>query len=77
MPYLAGWHVVEAHGTDRVERVTVATRRGRTREVEVDALLVSHGFTPQLELLLQVGPETRVDDDGSLVVVVDDEQRTK
>jgi thioredoxin reductase len=76
VPYLAGWHLVEAHGPERVERVTVGTRRGRTRDYEVDALLVSHGFTPVLELLLQVGPDTRVDRDGSLVVVVDEEQRT-
>lgn len=76
VPYLAGWHIVAAHGTARVERVTVATRRGKTREFDVDSLLVSHGFTPALELLLQVGPDTRVDSDGSLVVVVDEEQRT-
>ena len=76
VPYLAGYHIASASGTDRVERVTVATRRGRTRTYDVDALLVSHGFTPQLELLLQLEPETRVDDDGSLVVVVDREQRT-
>jgi len=76
VPYLAGWSVVEAHGTDRVDRVTVGTRRGKTRDFEVDALLVSHGFTPQLELLHQVGPETRIDGDGSVVVVVDEEQRT-
>lgn len=76
VPYLAGWQVVAAHGTDRVERVTIATRRGRTRDLDVDALLVSHGFTPQLELLLQAEPETRTDVDGSLVVVVDEEQRT-
>ena len=76
VPYLAGRTIRAAHGADRVERVTFATRRGRTREYDVDALLVSHGFTPQLELLLQVEPETRVDGDGSLVVVVDDRQRT-
>jgi D-hydroxyproline dehydrogenase subunit alpha len=76
VPYLAGHTIRAAHGVDRVERVTFATRRGRTRDYDVDALLVSHGFTPQLELLLQVGPGTRVDDDGSLVVVVDAQQRT-
>jgi NAD(P)H-nitrite reductase large subunit len=76
VPYLAGHTIRAAHGTDRVERVTFATRRGRTREYDVDALLVSHGFTPQLELLLQVDPETRVDGDGSLVVAVDERQRT-
>ena len=76
VPYLAGWGIRSANGTDRVESVTLATRRGRTKEYAVDALLVSHGFTPQLELLLALEPETRVDGDGSVVVVVDDQQRT-
>ena len=76
VPYLAGWSGRAAHGTDRVESVTLGTRRGRTRSYDVDALLVSHGFTPQLELLLGLEPETRVDTDGSLVVVVDAQQRT-
>ena len=76
VPYLAGHTVRAAHGSERVERVVLATRRGRTREYDVDALLVSHGLTPQLELLLQAGAENRVDDDGSLVVVVDSAQGT-
>ena len=76
VPYLAGWGIRAAHGTDRVESVTFATRRGRTKHYDVDALLVSHGFTPQLELLLALEPDTRVDGDGSVVVVVDDQQRT-
>ncbi len=76
VPYLAGWGIRAAHGTDRVDGVTLATRRGRTKSYDVDALLVSHGFTPQLELLLALEPETRVDGDGSVVVIVDDQQRT-
>ncbi len=76
VPYLAGHRIEAAHGTDRVERVTFATRRGRTRGYVIDALLVSDGFTPQLELLLQVEPDTRIDGDGSLVVMVDQQQRT-
>ena len=76
VPYLAGHHVLAARGTDRVEGVTFATRRGRTREYAVDALLVSHGFTPALELLLELEPDTRIDADGSVVVVVDAQQRT-
>ena len=76
VPYLAGWGIRAARGSDRLESVTLATRRGRTRDFDVDALLVSQGFTPALELLLQADPVTRVDDDGSVVVVVDDQQRT-
>jgi len=76
VPYLAGHSVRSADGTDRVERVSFATRRGRIREYDVDALLVSHGFTPQVELLLQLEPVTRVDADGSVVVMVDAQQRT-
>jgi thioredoxin reductase len=76
VPYLAGWGIRAAHGTDRVEGVTLATRRGRTRSFDVDALLVSHGFTPQLELLLALEPDTRIDGDGSVVVMVDHQQRT-
>jgi thioredoxin reductase len=76
VPFHAGYRVVSAEGTDRVERVTLASRRGRRREYDVDALLVSDGFTPQLELLVQAGARTRTDDDGSLVVAVDAGQRT-
>ncbi|HET7899789.1 MAG TPA: FAD-dependent oxidoreductase [Candidatus Nanopelagicales bacterium] len=76
VPVHAGYRVVEARGTDRVDRVVIASNRGRRREYDVDALLVSHGFTPQLELLVTAGAGTRVDSDGSLVAVVDDQQRT-
>lgn len=76
VPYHAGYRVVIASGDGRVEHVEIATRRGRSRRYDVDTLLVSHGFTPQLELLLQAGARSRVDGDGSLVVEVDVEQRT-
>ena len=76
VPFHAGYRIVEATGAGRVERAAIASRRGRRREYDVDALLVSHGFTPQLELLVAAGAATRVDGDGSLVVEVDSEQRT-
>jgi D-hydroxyproline dehydrogenase subunit alpha len=81
IPYRTGHAVIEAHGGDRVERVTVA-RLGRDGSpiseyhLECDALAVGHGFTPQLELPLQLGCATRVDADGSLVAAVDAAQRT-
>ena len=76
VPFHAGYRVVAAEGLDRVEHVTIESRRRRRRDYDVDALLVSDGFTPQLELLVQAGAQTRVDDDGSLVVAVDVGQRT-
>jgi D-hydroxyproline dehydrogenase subunit alpha len=81
IPYRTGHAVIEAHGNDRVEAVTVA-RLDRTwspvseHVVECDAVAVGHGFTPQLEIPLQLGCDTRVDVDGSLVAVVDAAQRT-
>jgi D-hydroxyproline dehydrogenase subunit alpha len=44
--------------------------------VPVDVVATGWGFTPQLELPLAAGCQTRVDEDGSLVVVVDDDQFT-
>ncbi|TDB85947.1 FAD/NAD(P)-binding oxidoreductase, partial [Micromonospora fluostatini] len=41
-----------------------------------DVLAVGWGFTPQLELALQLGCATRVDVDRSLVLAVDDDQAT-
>jgi thioredoxin reductase len=81
IPYRTGHVVVEARGERAVEAVTVA-RLDRTgspvgeRLIECDLLAVGYGFTPQLEIPLQLGCETRVDVDGSLVAVVDAAQRT-
>ena len=62
IPYRLGRMVVAAHGTDRVEAVTVASVAadwapitGTGRTVEVDAVCVSHGFTPRLELAIAAG----------------------
>ena len=75
IPYRLGRAIVSAHGTDRVDSVTVAAVRadwspifGTEETVEVDAVCVSHGFTPRLELAIAAGcvltPErfVRVDD---------------
>lgn len=48
----------------------------RATRVPVDVVATGWGFTPQLELPLAAGCRTRVDEDGSLVVVVDDDQFT-
>jgi thioredoxin reductase len=75
--------VVRAIGADRLEAVEIARldRRGRlaarpTQIVACDVLALGWGFTPQLELHLQAGCATTVGVDGSLVVEVDDDQRT-
>jgi D-hydroxyproline dehydrogenase subunit alpha len=84
IPYRTGHAVVAAHGGERdqgVEAVTVA-RLDRAwlpvseRVLHCDTVAVGYGFTPQLELPLQLGCRTRVDLDGSLVAEVDAAQRT-
>jgi NADPH-dependent 2,4-dienoyl-CoA reductase/sulfur reductase-like enzyme len=74
VPYRPGHVVLAAHGAEAVEAVTVAGA-GEHR-IEVDALAISYGFTPQVELAVALGCDTRLDGDGSLVVTVDDDQRT-
>ncbi|MCI3270906.1 NAD(P)/FAD-dependent oxidoreductase [Streptomyces cylindrosporus] len=70
--------VVEAHGTDRVEAVTLAAldadgrvRPGTGRRIACDTLAVSHGMQPHTDLAESLGCRL----DGPRVHV-DDEQRT-
>ena len=79
IPYVLGRGVVAAHGTDRVESVTVAGLDadwrpipGSERRIAVDAVAVSHGFTPRLELPIAAGCDIGAD----RFVVVDDGQQT-
>ncbi|MFF7259341.1 FAD-dependent oxidoreductase [Streptomyces sp. NPDC008159] len=72
--------VVEAHGTDRLEAVTVAAldaegrvRPGSERRIPCDTLAVGHGMVPHTDLAESLG--CRVDAHG-MCVAVDDEQRT-
>lgn len=83
VPYRGRHAVVAARGSAVVSSVDVVRldRRGRpvpdsTRTVGCDALAVSYGFTPQLDLPLALGCETRLDVDGNLVVEVDTAGRT-
>lgn len=80
VPFHTRTTVVAAHGDDRVRAVTVAKldrdwRPVVQREIECDALAVGYGFTPQLDLPLQLGCDTTVDADGSLVATTDEWQR--
>ncbi|MFG2485101.1 NAD(P)/FAD-dependent oxidoreductase [Streptomyces virginiae] len=75
--------VTEAHGTDRVEAVTVARLDrdwrplpGTARRIPCDALAVGHGLVPQLELATGLGCATRPSPDGTVALVLDAEQRT-
>jgi NADPH-dependent 2,4-dienoyl-CoA reductase/sulfur reductase-like enzyme len=83
MPYHRRTAVIAAHGDDAgVQAVTVARLDagwnavpGTERRIECDAVAVGYGFTPQLEIPLQLGCATRMDADGSLVAVADDRQQ--
>lgn len=80
IPFHTRKTVVAAHGDDRVRAVTVATldqawRVRSTQDLDCDAVAVGYGFTPQLELPLQLGCDTHLDADGSLVATADDHQR--
>lgn len=75
--------VVAAHGTDRVEAVTIARldRSGRLipdsgERIDVDAVGVGWGFTPQLDLAVTLGCELTDGPDGNEVVAVDAGQRS-
>ncbi|TDD36073.1 FAD/NAD(P)-binding oxidoreductase [Actinomadura sp. KC06] len=79
VPCRTGRAVIEARGDGRVEEAVTARLRpdwsvvpGTEKAVAVDALCVSHGFTPQLELPVAAGCALR---DGPFVEV-DADQRT-
>ena len=75
--------VVAVEGDQQVAAATISPifRNGRVDptsaiRIPVDVVAVGWGFTPQLELPLAAGCQTRVDADGSLVVTVDRDQFT-
>ncbi|MFH7594059.1 NAD(P)/FAD-dependent oxidoreductase [Streptomyces racemochromogenes] len=75
--------VTEAHGTDRVEAVTLARLDkdwrplpGTARRIPCDALAVGHGLVPQLELATGLGCATRLAPDGTVALELDASQRT-
>jgi D-hydroxyproline dehydrogenase subunit alpha len=75
--------VVAAHGTDRLEAVTVgrldragALRPATLQRIRVDVLAVGYGFTPQHELALAAGCAVRTTADQTLAVSADDRQAT-
>lgn len=78
--YLRGtavWHGQRVTAVERYGDGLRALVSPKDRWVEVDAVCVGHGFTPSIELAVALGCDTRVDPrDGSLVVTVDDAQRS-
>lgn len=79
VPYRLGSAVVEARGDGRVEEAVIARLDadwspipGTERTVAADAVCVSHGFTPRLELPIAAGCAIGPD----RFVTVDDDQRT-
>ena len=67
-----GWSVVAAHGSARLEAVTVMGPNGRQLRIVCDALAVSHGMLPHTEIAQTL--DARLTPAGS--VAVDTEQRT-
>lgn len=87
IPYRTSTVVARAVGGggpdgDELDRVELVRRRpdgslvGPSRVVTADLLAVGWGFTPAIELALQLGAATRVDGDGSLVVRTAADQAT-
>ncbi|KUN80923.1 FAD/NAD(P)-binding oxidoreductase [Streptomyces bungoensis] len=75
--------ITGAEGGDRVTAVRIAAvasdgspRPGTERRIEVDAVGVGWGFTPQLDLLIPLGCDLTNSADGNAVVAVDGGQRT-
>jgi D-hydroxyproline dehydrogenase subunit alpha len=82
IPYRTRTVIREILGDGRVEavRTVKVDRQGRPagpeREIAADLVALGWGFTPSLELPLMLGAATRQDVDGSLVVAVDELQRS-
>lgn len=82
VPYLRRRVVSRIHGTDRIDAVEISRADNRGAPVpgtaelleDIDVVGLGWGFVPQAELLLQAGAASRLDVDGSLVGVVDEQQ---
>lgn len=75
--------VTEIRGTGRVSQVVTSRVDGTgrirpetERILDVDVVATGWGFTPQLELAVGLGVQTRIDVDSSLVAVADPDQRS-
>jgi NADPH-dependent 2,4-dienoyl-CoA reductase/sulfur reductase-like enzyme len=83
IPYRLGTGVVAARGDGRLEEVTIARLDerwapvpGTERVIACDAVAVSHGFTPRLELAIAAGCALSAGGPFDRFVTVDADQRT-
>jgi len=83
IPYHTRAAITAAHGESQVSGVTVAKLdrnwniiAGSENRIDCDTVAVGYGFTPQLELALQLDCDTHLDVDGSLVATADAGQRS-
>ncbi|MEU8587339.1 FAD-dependent oxidoreductase [Streptomyces sp. NPDC048664] len=83
VPYGTRRAVIRAHGDGRVEEVVTARLRadwsvvpGSERTLAVDAVCVTHGFSPRLELPVAAGCALRTTAGGEFVHVDDDQATT-
>lgn len=84
IPYRPRTVITEILGEDRVTGVRTARVRsdgsvvaGSERQIDgIDTVGLGWGFTPQMELPVQLGVDTKQDVDGSLIAIVDEDQRS-
>ncbi|MEU6644679.1 FAD/NAD(P)-binding oxidoreductase [Saccharomonospora sp. NPDC046836] len=83
IPFRTRHAVIAADGEGEVEAVTVARVDsqwrivpGSARRIACDTLAVGYGFTPQLEIPLQLGCAAELGLDGSLIACADERQRS-
>ena len=76
VPIKQGWRVLAASGGQRVERVTIGSE-ARSEELDVDALCVGYGFSPNSELVRLIGVDCIPDQiSGDIFPITDDYGRT-
>ena len=84
IPYRPRTVITEILGDSRVTGVRTARVRrdgtivaGSERQIDgIDSVGLGWGFTPQMELPVQLGVGTKQDVDGSLIAIVDEDQRS-
>jgi hydrogen cyanide synthase HcnB len=83
VPVHYGWGIVEAHGTQALDAVTVAPYDGewfprgdRQRRIAAGALAVGYGFVPRIQLSGLLGLEHAIGSDGTRAPLVDEWQQS-